>query len=160
MIAFLIIGLLLLGGAVAIITTRDLVHAVLWLALTLVATAAAFVLLRADLLAAVQIMLYTGGIITLMLFAVMLTRRLAGSAIRIESRGWIRSLPIPLLFVGMVASAIFRSDLPDGPVLAAADAQGVGKLFLTQHVLAFEVLSALLLISMIGAIAIARKKDA
>jgi NADH-quinone oxidoreductase subunit J len=73
MIAFGITAVLLLASAFMVVSSRDLVRAVLWLAVSLAFTAVAYVQLRADLLAALQIMLYTGGVITLMLFAVMLT---------------------------------------------------------------------------------------
>ncbi|MEZ4655213.1 MAG: NADH-quinone oxidoreductase subunit J [Candidatus Eisenbacteria bacterium] len=76
-IAFVILGLSLpLAGRMAVVS-RDLVHSVLWLAVALVSTAGLFITLNAEFLAAVQILLYTGGVITLMLFGIMLTRRLA-----------------------------------------------------------------------------------
>ncbi|MCP4808832.1 MAG: NADH-quinone oxidoreductase subunit J [Proteobacteria bacterium] len=158
--AFVVIAIALLAGAVAVIKTNDLVHAVLYLAVVLMATAGAFVALEADFVAAVQVMLYTGGVITLMLFAVMLTERLEGSRVLVESRGWGRALLIGGGFFAIVAAAILQTELPGGEMLAEPDSQYVGQLFLTRHVAAFEALSALLLAAMIGAIVLARRKDA
>ena len=72
-IAFGIVAACLLLAALFVVTSKNLVHAVLWLAVTLASTAALFVLLQAPFLAGIQILLYTGGVITLMLFGVMLT---------------------------------------------------------------------------------------
>src|SRR5690242_15670140 len=74
-VAFGVIGILLLAGALRVVTAKNLVHAVLWLGLTLTATALLFISLGAAFLAGIQLLLYTGGVITLMLFGVMLTRR-------------------------------------------------------------------------------------
>ena len=92
MIAFGITATLLLGSAFLVVTTRDLVRAVLWLAVTLVFTAIAYIQLRADMLAAIQIMLYTGGVITLMLFAVLLTWRRDEGKPQLEIIEWARGL--------------------------------------------------------------------
>ncbi len=159
MIVFGVLAALLIGCALAVVTTRDAVHAVLWLAVALVGTAGAYVALEADFIAAVQLMLYAGGVITLMLFAVMLTDRLTGAKVLIESTGWPRGLALGLGFFGLVAYAILQTELPTGS-LTEPNSQLLGELFLTRHVAAFEALSVLLLAVMIGAIVIARRKDA
>lgn len=161
MIAFLIIAALLVSTALAVVLVRDLVHAVLLLGASLVATAGAYVALEADFVAAVQLMLYTGGVITLMLFGVMLSQRLESARILVLSRTWYRGVAAGLGFFGLVAWCILRTDLPTGArALTEPDSQAVGALFLTRHVAAFEALSALLLAAMIGAIVLARKRDA
>ena len=160
MIVFGLLALVLLACAVMVITSKDAVHAVLWLAVALISTAGGFVLLEADFLAAVQLMLYAGGVITLMLFAVMLTERLEGSKVSIESKGWARGLLVGLAFFGVVAATIFQTEGLPSASLEAPDSQLLGELFLTRHVAAFEALSVLLLAAMIGAIVVARRKDA
>jgi NADH:ubiquinone oxidoreductase subunit 6 (subunit J) len=158
-IVFGILAVVLVGAALMVVTSKDAVHAVLWLAVGLISTAGAYVALSADFIAAVQLMLYAGGVITLMLFAVMLTDRLAGAKVEIASVGWARGLPIGLAFFGLVAAAVLQTELPTGS-LTEPNSQLLGELFLTRHVAAFEALSVLLLAAMIGAIVIARRKDA
>jgi len=175
MIAFTVTGIMLLASAVMVVTTRDLVRAVLWLAVTLVFTAIAFIQLRADMLAAIQIMLYTGGVITLMLFAVLLTWRRAEGKPQIEIIEWARGILAAGSFLALIGSAILRSDLPSGPPLSESNSALIGELFLRDsvavehagattelqgHILAFEALSVILLAAMIGAIVIARRRDA
>ncbi|MBK7584861.1 MAG: NADH-quinone oxidoreductase subunit J [Myxococcales bacterium] len=160
-IAFGIVAACLLSSALFVVLSKNLVHAVLWLAVTLATTAALFVLLQAPFLAGIQILLYTGGVITLMLFGVMLTRRHERLMIENESTG-SRRVPGVLagsVLFGVVAAAIYRTPgLPTGPGRMVAT-QEIGHAFLTEHLLAFEVLSILLLIAMIGAIVLARKAD-
>ena len=130
-----------------------------WLAGALVLTAGAFVLLRADLLATIQIVLYTGGVVTLMLFAVLLTWKRQEGAPTIDVRRPVRGAIPAVAFFVLAASAIQLTEIPSHP-LAAADAAALGELFLGRHVLPFEALSVLLLAVMVGAIVIARRDDA
>jgi NADH-quinone oxidoreductase subunit J len=155
---FTLAGVILLG-AVRVVASRDLVRAVLWLGVVLVVTAVMFLMLGAPFLAGIQLLLYTGGVITLMLFGVMLTRRHHDIGVKVDSS---RRLPAALgsvaLFVAM-ASAIFRTDLPAWSASAPVPAAEIGRAFLTDHLAAFEVLSMLLLAAMIGAIVLGRRHD-
>ena len=160
MIAFGLTAVLLLGSAFMVVNTRDLVRSVLWLAVSLGFTAVAFVQLKADMLAAIQIMLYTGGVITLMLFAVLLTWRRDDGKPQVDIADRLKGLFGALAVLALLGSAILRTDLPEGQPLEASDSEAVGALFLQDHVVAFEALSLILLAAMIGAIAIARRKDA
>ena len=81
------VAVLVLGASLAVVLARNLFHSVLWLALALVGTAGLFVLLHADFLAAVQVLLYAGGVVTIVVFAIMLTERLVGSSLRQTNRG-------------------------------------------------------------------------
>ncbi len=159
MIGFLLTAVVLLFAAVKVVTSRDLVRAVLWLGVTLVVTAAAYAQLAADMLAAIQVMLYAGGVVTLVLFGVMLTPRPDDERPTVEMVKPIRGLAVGLLFFFVLAMALVQTPWPAGPGLIS-DSQGVGRLFLTEHLLAFEVLSVLLLAAMIGAITISRRRDA
>ena len=165
-VAFAILGLVLLYSARKVVVSNDLVHSVLWLAATLIATAGLYVTLQAEFLAAVQVMLYTGGVITLMLFGIMLTRRLSGIRIEHGSRMRVRGAVIALAVLALVAMAVNRA-ARHGSATAGAGGSGgmpgdttdLGRLFLTDLMLPFEVLSLLLLAAMIGAIVLARKTD-
>ena len=156
---FFVLATLILVGAVRVVASRDLVRAVLWLGVVLVLTAVMFLMLGAPFLAGIQLLLYTGGVITLMLFGVMLTRRHQEIGVDIDSS---RRLPAAVgsaaLFIAM-ASAIFRTDLPAWSSSAPVPAIEIGRAFLTDHLVAFEVLSILLLAAMIGAIVLGRRHD-
>ncbi len=156
--AFWITSALLLMCAAGVVCSRDLVRAVFWLAGTLLVTAAAYVQLKADLLGALQVLLYTGGIVTLMLFAVLLTWEKQDGRPISEIQAPIRGAVTALAFFGIAASAILRSSIPSTP-LVAPDSEGLGALFLSRHVLPFEALSVLLLAVMVGAITLARRRD-
>ncbi len=160
-IGFGIIAACLLVSALRVVTSRNLVHSVLWLGVTLATTAVLFVFLGAPFLAGIQVLLYTGGVITLMLFGVMLTRRHERLMIENETSGR-RRLPALLLgagfFAAVAASSYRQPDLP-GSLASAATSSQIGYSFLTEHLLAFEVLSVLLLAAMIGAIVLARRHD-
>jgi NADH:ubiquinone oxidoreductase subunit 6 (subunit J) len=146
--------------ALRVATTRNLVHTVLWLALMLASTAGLYVLLNAPFLAAIQLILYTGGVLTLMLFGVMLTHRDQGfMTVPNPSRDRGRAVLLAVATFGVLAWSILSTNgLPEHEPVAV-DTAWIGRSFLTEHVLAFEVLSALLLAAVLGAIVLARKQD-
>ena len=154
---FFAIAISLLVGAARVVASRDLVHAVLWLGVVLVLTAVMFLLLGAPFLAGIQLLLYTGGVITLMLFGVMLTRRHHDIGVEIDSSRRLPAALGSLALFGAMASAILRTELPDWTSSAPTPAIEIGRAFLTDHLLAFEVLSILLLAAMIGAVVLAKR---
>jgi NADH:ubiquinone oxidoreductase subunit 6 (subunit J) len=162
-IIFVASGLAILTGGVAVVLSKDLVRAVLWLAVTLVATSTLYVTLAAEFIGAVQILLYAGGVITLMLFGLMLTSRITGAALLTDSHDRIRGGIMAALVLGLLAAGILRSPAPptlsDEALARLDDSRALGHLFLTEQVLTLEVLSVLLLAVMVGAIVLARRKD-
>lgn len=153
MIPFAVGSVVLVASGVMAVRTRDLVRGVLWLGLALVATAGLYATMDAGFMAAIQVLLYTGGIITLMLFAVMLARPEAEAAPNGEVRAGIA---VAAIFAAVV-SVILRS--PDLAVGGQIETQVLGAVILNELALPFEVLSVLLLVAMVGAIVLARKKD-
>ncbi len=157
---FVVVAAVTLVSAIMVVRTVDLVRAVLWLAVSLVATAGLYALLDAGFVAAMQILLYTGGIITLMLFAVMLVRRgpEAPSAGTLENV--VRAGLAAVALFAIVGFAVVRAPFrPSAGSMGAPSAKLLGELFLGPLALPFEALSVLLLAAMIGAIALARRKD-
>jgi len=148
----------MLAGAIGTVLAKNLVHSVFWLALALVATAGLFVRLAAGFLAGAQVLVYAGGIVTLMIFAVMLTTRIEGGPVQHESRNRLRGALIAAAVLALLSIPILQADFAMEPA-AAATAADLGRAFLTDFVLPFEVLSVLIVAAMIGAIAIARKVD-
>lgn len=155
---FGVLGLTALLGAVQVVRSNDLVHVVLWLALALVSTAGLYVLLDAGFLAAIQILLYTGGVITLMLFAVMLARREGGVVAAGGHAGNLRAGLAVLGFGALVGAAIFGGGALRGEGVVTTEALGAA--VVSGMTLPFEALSALLTAAMVGAIVLARRKDA
>jgi NADH-quinone oxidoreductase subunit J len=135
------------------------VHAVFWLAATMVLAAVVFVALDAPFLAGIQLVLYTGGVITLMLFGVMLTHRDPESHIPnpIASTGRAAVTAGGMLVV--LLSAIWTTDLSGFTARPTVTATEVGRRLMLDHLIAFEALSVLLLAAMVGAIVLARKVD-
>ena len=153
------IGLLVLGASLGVVLARNLFHAVLWLALALVGTAGLFVLLHAEFLAAVQVLLYAGGVVTIVVFAIMLTERLVGDSFRQTNRGIAAgAVAAAAVFVG-IAGTILRAPRPPAlptPELSTAE---LGRAMLTEWVLAFEVLGVLLVAALVGALYLARTEE-
>ena len=151
----------LVAFAIYVAMGTNLVHSVLMLAALLFTTAVLFVMLNAPFLAGIQVMLYAGGVVTLMLFAIMLTRRAGGVAISNETLGG-RRLPAALLCAGLFSLLCWAihgtTDFPNGGDTALATRQ-LGTSLFTEQALSFEVLGVLLLAATIGAIVLARKRD-
>lgn len=154
-----LLALLILGGALGTVLSRNLVHSVLFLALVLVATAGVYARLSAGFLAGAQVLLYAGGVITLAIFAVMLSSRLEGGPILHGSarrgRGALVALAVAGLFCGVLLQTEFA--IPHG--VAVVDSAALGRSFLGEFVLPFEVLSVLLVAALIGAVVISRRED-
>jgi NADH-quinone oxidoreductase subunit J len=152
---------ILLVSAGYVVSGANLVHGVLMLAVLLFSTAVLFILLHAPFLAGIQVMLYAGGVITLMLFAIMLTRRGSGVAIVNET---LRGRRAPgVLISGALCSVLCWAIHGTEDLVVVADADltthDLGVELFTTHALALEVLGVLLLAATIGAIVLARKRD-
>ncbi len=154
------LAVLLVGSSLLVVLARNLLHSVLWLALALVATAGIFLLLQAEFLAAVQVLLYAGGVVTIVVFAIMLTERLVGQSIAQMNRGIAGGAAMAAaVFLG-VAAVVLRAPLAParraaGPLTTAA----LGKALVTAWVLPFEVLGVLLVAALLGALHLARTDD-
>lgn len=149
---------LVLIPAFGVVTSRNIIHAALWLALCLVGVAGVFFALGAEFLAAIQVLLYAGGIVVLLLFAVMLTRGVADEGARVVNR----QAPCAVLACGVLAVVLIyvvtgqywpRVGFPPGTDGTAAN---LADALLSPYVLPFEAASVLLLAAIIGAIVIAR----
>ncbi|MFB8017318.1 NADH-quinone oxidoreductase subunit J [Streptomyces rubiginosohelvolus] len=161
-IAFLLVGLVTLGAAVITVTTRQLVHAALWLVVALGGLAVEYLLLTAEFIAWVQVLIYVGSIVVLLLFGLMLTRAPIGHSPDADSGNrWVAlgvALASAAALVWVVVDA-FRTtwiDL-DGP--AQGSTAVTGAFLFRNWVLPFEALSVLLLAALVGAIVLSRKRD-
>jgi NADH-quinone oxidoreductase subunit J len=153
-----VVGTVLLVAALQVVLARNLFHSVLWLALALVATAGLFLFLHAEFLAAAQVLLYAGGVVTIVVFAIMLTERLIGQTIRQMNRGIGWGAVVALAVFATVAGVIVRSPGPRS-VAPAATTAGLGRAVLADWVLPFETLAVLLVAALLGAVYLARTDD-
>jgi NADH-quinone oxidoreductase subunit J len=154
-----VVAVIVLGGSLGVVLARNLFHSVLWLALALVGTALLFLLLHAEFLAAVQVLLYAGGVVTIVVFAIMLTERLAGESIRQMNRGITAGLVAAVVVFVALAGTILRAGRTGAPAAAGPTTVGLGRAVLTDWVLAFEALALLLVAALVGALYLARTEE-
>jgi NADH-quinone oxidoreductase subunit J len=158
-IAFAVIGGVGILSALRMVTTKNVVHGALYLVITLAMIGAGYLVMAAEFVAMVQIVIYVGAIVVLLLFALMLTKAPIGrEALDNQQRG-IGTLVALAVFAGLLFLALdaFRTTTID--VLPATTTVEIGEALFRGFVAPFELVSILLLAALIGAIAIARKDD-
>ena len=172
-VAFWIIALSAIGSSIAVVQTRDLFRAALFLAAAFLSIAGLFVMLRAEFLAVVQVLIYVGAISVLIVFAVLTTRD-------VEHGNPSNMLRIPaailaLLFLAVASVTMLNTDWSllsnsDAAVIAQSGVEAseggdrvanpiprIAELLLQDYVLVFEVASVLLLATIVGALALVRR---
>jgi NADH:ubiquinone oxidoreductase subunit 6 (subunit J) len=159
-VAFAVLALVLVGSALMVVLSTNLFHAVLWLALALTGTAGVFLLLDAEFLAAVQLLLYAGGIVTIAVFAIVVTERLVGERIsqtnrRIAGGAILSGALLAILANGIAAGPLAATRPPMGTDLT----RGIGEAVLSRYALPFELLALLMVAALIGALYFARPDD-
>jgi NADH-quinone oxidoreductase subunit J len=161
---FIILAAITLGAAVMVVTSRNLVHSALWLIVTLFGVACFFVLLSAGFLAIAQVVIYIGAIAILVIFAIMLTRRVAEDSGPQINANWIwAALVAILLFGGLVwinsLWSGFRTPLPElTPGMDTLRMLGQALVSPNAYAIPFEIASVLLLAALIGSIIVAWDK--
>src|SRR5258706_183555 len=155
------------ASAVLMVTRRNVVHSAIFLITALLATAGVFLQLRAEFLFIVQIILYVGGIMVLFVFVIMLVNLdVALQQIQFARQKWV-ALIVALALAGQVGVMFWTSGKMPGqglPVLAAAaehlppNSEAVAKSLFSTYLLPFEIASVLLLVAMIGAVVMAKKR--
>jgi NADH:ubiquinone oxidoreductase subunit 6 (subunit J) len=146
------------AGAVVVLG-RNIVRAAVALIFTFCGMAALYVLLDAEFLAAVQVLIYVGGITILLLFAIMLTSRISSATARVMNDQVVLSaIAAGGLLVGLIYASTRGIAALSGPPRLPETAPFLGKALLTTYALPFEVVSILLLAGMVGAIILARKE--
>ncbi|MEV7024634.1 NADH-quinone oxidoreductase subunit J [Kitasatospora sp. NPDC093558] len=157
-IVFLLVGIAVLGSAVVSVTTKQLVHAALWLVVALGGLAIEFLLLTAEFIAWVQVLIYLGSVIVLVLFGLMLTKAPIGRSPDADSKNRWVALAVALASAGTLVTLVvdaFRTSWIDLGAGGGSAAVTGASLFRT-WVLPFEALSVLLLAALVGAIVLSR----
>ncbi|TRV71868.1 NADH-quinone oxidoreductase subunit J [Streptomyces sp. 130] len=159
-IAFVLVGIATLGAALVTVTTRQLVHAALWLIVALGGLAVEYLLLTAEFIAWVQVLIYVGSVVVLLLFGLMLTRAPIGRSPDADSENRWPALAVAVASAGALVWVVvdaFRTTWIelDGP--AQGSTKVTGSFLFRNWVLPFEALSVLLLAALVGAIVLSRK---
>ena len=158
-VAFLLIGLLTAGSAVMVVTSKNLVHAALFLAATLAGIGAEFLVLRADFVAWVQIVVYVGAIAVLFLFGLMLTSAPIGrEALDSQNKGMGLAVSAAM-FVVLSWLLIDAYGFESVAFESAPSITAIGLAVFSTWVFPFEAVSMLLLGALIGAILLSRRAD-
>ena len=157
-LAFWALAAMTLGGASMILISRNLIHAVIWLVMSMLGIAGLYLTLSADFIAVVQVLIYVGAISVLMLFAIMLTPR----AERDNSQTKISAPAGLVVLLVMIATMWVAVDTDWGPVRDGAlteQARLIGESLIKHYILPFEIGAVLLTAALVGAIALARQDD-
>jgi NADH-quinone oxidoreductase subunit J len=165
---FWLLSALTVSSAFMVVTTPHVVHAALWLVVTLGSVAGCFLVMTAELVAWVQVLVYVGAVVVLLLFALMLTRAPTGAmsaTSRNKPAALVASVALSGVLIAVLASGFqgLRLDLSETPVdrftgdpvaQRTGDSRTIGEAIFTHWVLAFELLSVVLLAALIGAIVV------
>ncbi|MGH9213717.1 MAG: NADH-quinone oxidoreductase subunit J family protein [Acidimicrobiales bacterium] len=166
-IFFYLFAAVIVASALAVVTTRNVVRAALYLIAVFAGIVAQFLLLAAEFVAVTQILVYIGAIMVLMLFGIMLTRARIGRDIQLTHDHWWIGLVTAVALLGVMGYALvdYYDDepLPDDIRIASVDGSNTATLsdsIFSDFLIPFEVVSVLLLAALVGAIVIARKDRA
>lgn len=164
---FAVLALVTVISAIKVVTTRNIVHAAFWLFPVFAGVAGFYLYLGAQFLAAIQVLLYIGAILVLIVFAVTLTRGV-GEGNEPQSNGF--AIPVIVAALVLLAALVGAMHVTpwaapveniDGvallPNVAVTDVSAIGVVLLQQYLIPFEIASVVLLAAMIAAIVMARK---
>lgn len=157
---FLILSALAVFSALLVVSTDQIVHSALWLVVTLGAVAGCYLLLTAEFVAWVQVLIYIGSVVVLLLFALMLTRAPTGPGSAENTGNRYLAAAVGLTTSCALAATMyagFRGEHIDGSRIGTAGA--LGDALFHDWVLGFEILSVVLLAALVGAIVLTRSGD-
>jgi NADH-quinone oxidoreductase subunit J len=158
-VAFVIIAVPMVLAALLVVTTKNVVHAALWLVVVLGGVAAQYILAAAEFVAVSQVLVYIGAVMVLFLFGIMLTRAQIGREFGLNNRGWAIGIPVAVVLLGLLTWVIVdayedtKLPEPEGATPTSAIADEV----LSPYLVPFLGISFILLAAAIGAMVLARK---
>ena len=169
-IAFYVIAALIVFAAIRVVTTRNVVHAAMWLVVVLAGVGAQYVLLTAEFIAATQVLVYIGAIVVLFLFGIMLTRAKLGQDQTLTHNYWYVGAFTAVLLFGVMSYALLDAwewnDTYAMPAdtritdVAGSNTATVSDAIFTNYVIPFEAVGVLLTAALVGAIVLARRDRA
>ncbi len=162
-IGFGLIAAVMIFAALCVVTTKNVVHAALWLVIVLGGVAAQYILAAAEFVAVSQVMVYIGAVMVLFLFGIMLTRAQIGAEDGLNNQGWQVGIPVGVVLFGLLSYVVldaFGDDtLAEAPLTGANNEATVdiADRVLFQYLAPFFGMTFVLLAAAIGAIVLARK---
>jgi NADH-quinone oxidoreductase subunit J len=162
-IIFAYFAAVVLFSAVMMITRKNPVHSVMYMLLLFFHIAGVFVLLNAEFLAAVQLIVYAGAILILYLFVVMLLSVDRETQAARANKYWPWLVAFGVLIIGEIALLVMRGSFPaeSGRTMSSLDTsvKALGKELYTNYLVPFEVASVILLVGLVGAVMLAKKRE-
>ena len=157
-VAFTIMAVTMVASALRMVTTRNVVHAALYLVVVLAGVAGLFILLGAEFVGVTQVLVYIGAIVVLFLFGIMLTKGSFGDDDGVTGEGRLMAGLVGLLVFAVTAAALVAS-FADAELSRAAPSTTaeVADSIFSAYIVPFEAVSVLLLAALIGAIVVARR---
>ncbi|HET6374396.1 MAG TPA: NADH-quinone oxidoreductase subunit J [Candidatus Polarisedimenticolia bacterium] len=163
-IAFYLFASLALVSGVMVVTRRNAVHAALFLVLTFFSVAGIYIVLSAEFLAAVQVLVYAGGVLVLYLFVIMLVPLRDEKGLQPAAKHIAVSMVLSSALAAVLISYFWNAEVSPttavsgGLAASGGNIEAVGMELYTRYLLPFEIASVLLLVAMIGAVVLARKE--
>jgi NADH-quinone oxidoreductase subunit J len=160
-VVFGLLGLVSFAAAVLVVTARNVIHAALWLVVSLGGLAGCYLVLTAEFVAWVQVLIYIGAVVVLMLFGAMLTRAPIGRVQELDSANRPVAAVAGLATAGVLGTLVvtaFKGAYVDVHHTAIGDGEALGGAVFRYFVLPFEVASVLLLAALVGAIVLTRRE--
>ena len=156
---FYLVAAVTVGSAAMVAFSRNIIHSAFSLLGTFAGVAGLYVFLGADFVAGVQVLVYVGGILVLILFAVMLTHRITDVQITNRAAGRLPALVVVAILFALLVQSIGETAWAKAKeVVYKATTGSIGDLFLGDYLLPFELASLVLLAALIGAVVIARQE--
>ncbi|MCL2338165.1 MAG: NADH-quinone oxidoreductase subunit J [Firmicutes bacterium] len=161
-LAFYGLATVIVVAAILVVLMRNIMHSVLFLAVTFIAMAGMFLLLDADFLAAVQILVYAGAVCIMLVFAIMVIRRTDMAETNLFNRQVLAGVGLTVLTLAL--GTIFGgrtawTQLVTHEAVPKNTVQYIGAFMLSKYVIPFEVAALLLLVALVGAIVLARDEE-
>jgi NAD(P)H-quinone oxidoreductase subunit 6 len=158
-VIFYLVAAVTVGSAAMVAFSRNIIYSAFSLLGAFAGVAGIYVFLGADFVAAIQLLIYVGGILVLILFAVMLTHRITDVKITNRAAGKIPALAIVGVLIGLLVQTIRQTPwVKAKEVLFTPTSAKIGDMFLQDYLLPFELASLVLLAALIGAVVLARKE--
>jgi NADH-quinone oxidoreductase subunit J len=159
-LAFLVLAGVLLGAALLVVLSRDIIRSGLWLVLSFAGLAGIYVLLGSPLMAVTQVLVYIGAVAVLILFAIMITQSKSGPAGLVFQRQWWVGLGAAVVIALLLLVSVLLTAWPLAVAdLLPADVRDVAALLFDEYLFALEIVGVLLLAAVIGGLYLARRDE-
>lgn len=158
-IMFWILAVIIVASAIATVFSKNIIYSAFSLLFSFLGVAGIYAMLSADFLAVTQIMVYVGGILTLLLFGVMLTNRITTMSLKTDVFNFVPGLIIAAVMLASLLYVIWVTGTwaKQSPAGWDTTVESIGTLTITHYLLPFETIAILLLVAVVGASYVARK---